>query len=534
MRLLGIAPAIAVLVATVVQPGALGATSREGGIFRVSSPPLDFVDPALSYSASGWALLDTTCAHLMRYQDKPAPETFRIVPEVAAAFPKISHNGKTYTFTLRNGFRFSDGTPVRASAFAHAIDRTLATGVQSAGQQFTADIAGAAEVISGKATSPAGVTARGNTLVVRFTRPTFDFAAKTTMPFFCAVPPTLPSDPEGVGAFPSAGPYVVTDYRARERVVIRRNPYYRGDRPHHVEGFDVDLQAASPEEILDQVQRGDADWGPLGAPTYFAPGRNLATKYGVNRSRFFVKPGLTLRHIQFNASRPLFRDNPRLRRAVSFALDRRALARAAIPNPLAVRLTDQYLPPTMPGFRDARIYPLDHADLRRARELARGNLRGGKLTFYVSSDPPPIAIAQLVKRQLAKIGLAVEVKSFPTAAYANKLYTPGEPWDLTVQIWSADFVDPFTYINQLFDPTFFSTGNLGRFDSPAFTTLMRRAARLQGAARYRAYGELDVKIAKEAVPTAAVSYLNDATLVSERVGCIVLRPTLDLTAVCLE
>jgi ABC-type transport system substrate-binding protein len=533
-HIFGIAAAGAVLLATGVQPGALGAPSREGGIFRISALQVDYVDPALSYTLGGWSILDTTCAQLMRYPDKAPPEGLRIVPEVAAAFPKISQNGKTYTFTIRKGFRFSDGTSVRANAFARAINRTLAPGVQSAGQQFTLDIAGAADVQAGKTTSAAGVVARGNTLIVRFTRPVFDFAAKTTVPFFCAVPPTLPPDPEGVRAFPSAGPYVVTDYRPGERVTLRRNRFYGGERPHHVDGFDVDLRAASEDDVLEQVERGEADWGAIGAPAYFTTGRNLAAKYGVNKSRFFVKPGFTLRHIQFNTSRPLFRDNSQLRKAVSFAVDRRALARATTASPLADRLTDQYLPPTMPGFRDAKIYPLEHPDLRRARELAKGNLRGGKATFYVSDFPPPVAFAQLVKRQLAKIGIAVEMKAFPPAAYFNKLYAPGEPWDLTVLLWSPDFVDPFTYINQLFDPHFVSTGNTGRFDSPLFNRLMRKAARLQGAQRYRAYGDLDVRMAREAVPTAATSFFNEPTLVSERVGCIVLRPTLDLTAVCLK
>jgi ABC-type transport system substrate-binding protein len=529
-------PALLVMLSGCVVGAAGGATGtyvREGGIFRVSAPLIDYVDPALSYTLGGWTVLDTTCARLMRYPDKPPPEGLRIVPEVAADFPRISRNGKTYTFTLRRGFRFSDGTPVRASAFARAINRTLAPRVQSPGQQFTLDIVGATDVQSGKTTSASGVVARGNTLIVRFTRPVLDFAAKTTTPFFCAVPPTLPSDPEGIGAFPAAGPYVITEYRPRERVVIRRNRFYGGDRPRHVDGFDVDLRA-EPSAILDQVERGEADWGALLAPDYFEPGRDLAAKYGVNKSRFFVKPGFTLRHIQFNVSRPLFRDNPRLRRAVSFALDRRALARAGTTSPLSDRLTDQFLPPTLPGFRDASIYPLERADLRRARELARGSMRGGKATMYVNNAPQPFAVAQVVKRQLAKMGLDIEVKGLPGPAFINRIFVPGEPWDLALLLWAPDFVDPFTYINQLFDPQFFTSGNVGRFDSAPFTRLMREAARLQGAERYGAYGELDVRLAREAAPTVATAFFNEPTLVSERVGCIVLRPTLDVTAACLK
>jgi peptide/nickel transport system substrate-binding protein len=518
------------LLMIVAQPGALGSTSRvqQGTTFRIAFESLDYIDPALSYSPEGWFLLDVTCARLMAYPDKPPPEGFLLMPEVAADFPKISRNGKTYTFTLRTGFRFSDGTPVRASAFAHAINRTLAPGVDSPAQEYTQDIAGAADVKAGRTRAASGVVAQGNRLVVRFTRPVFDFAAMTTMPFFCAVPPTLPSYPEGVGAFPAAGPYFVSEYRPGERVVLKRNPFYGGVRPQHVDGFDVDVRAPSQGDLLDRVERGDADWGFATSPVYFEPGRGLVAKYGVNRSRFFVKPGLVQQTLVFNVARPLFANNPRLRQAVNFALDRRALQRAVSTSPLDRRLTDQYLPPSLPGFRDADIYPLEHANLSRAKALARGTTRGGKALLYATDRPQPLAAAQVVKRQLAAIGLDVEIVAIPRGG------SDDGRWDLTSNFWGADYLDPYAYINLALDGRFAGKTNGGRFNSPTYNRLMRQASRLQGPARYRAYGALDVRLARDAAPLAALSFLNEPTLVSKRVGCIVLRPYLDLAAACLK
>ena len=108
----------------------------------------------------------------MTYPDKPPPEGYRLVPEVAAAYPRVSRDGKTWTFTLRSGFRFSDGTPVQASAFARAIARTLAPGVRLAGGRLYAARSSAPRTFRpGRTTSLAGVVARGNRLVVSFTRP---------------------------------------------------------------------------------------------------------------------------------------------------------------------------------------------------------------------------------------------------------------------------------------------------------------------------------------------------------------------------
>src|SRR5213593_452825 len=80
---------------------ASAARSQAGGVFRISlhaAAGIDYMDPALASSPPGWALLDTTCARLMSYPDKPPPEGFRLRPEVAAAAPALSRDGTTYTF----------------------------------------------------------------------------------------------------------------------------------------------------------------------------------------------------------------------------------------------------------------------------------------------------------------------------------------------------------------------------------------------------------------------------------------------------
>jgi peptide/nickel transport system substrate-binding protein len=528
------------LVLVAAQQAATDSTQsvRNGGIFRIafhSSSGLDYVDPALASFAPGWAILDTTCAHLLTYPDKPAPEAYKYVREVAKSVT-ISNDGKKYTFQLRSGFRFSDGTYVHADAFERAINRTLL--VESPGAQHTLDIVGAQDVLDGKSPKARGVSARGNTLVIRFTRPVPDFLHRTTTTFFCAVPPNLPADPEGVRAFPAAGPYYVVDYRPGERVILRRNRYYKGTRPHHVDGFDVDLSALSPQDPLRLVDRGAADWAYVTSGIYFDKSLGLVAKYGINRSRFFVKPGFTLRMLAFNSARDVFRNNPSLRRAVNYALNRQAIVDGTSGR-LASVPSDQYLPSTMPGFRDANIYPLDHPNLKSARQLAKGNLPSRKVVMYTANSTLPVTLAQLVKQQLAKIGLDVEVVAIPlhTASYAwyRKLARPGEPWDIALGLWQPAYVDPYAYLNQLWDGRYIGGTNFTSFNSSSYNQQMRRTARVPGKSRRnQAYGALDARLAREAAPAAAIDFLREPTLVSNRVGCIVLRPVLDLTAVCLK
>lgn len=532
---------LALLLGTSVFAQAASSTrGQEGGIMRITLSPaagLDYIDPALSFTQPGWALLDATCARLMTYPDKPAPSAYRLEREVAASY-RISTDFKTYTFTLRTGFRFSDGKPVRASAFANAMNRALQPFVNAAGAIHMRDIVGATDVLSGRRRTASGIVARSNTLVVRFVRPAPDFLSRTAMPFFCAVPPNLRSSGEGVGAFPSAGPYYVQEYRPGERVVIRRNPYYGGTRKVHLEGFDVDLRGGTPQDMIRRIDRDEADWGHSIAAVFMDPSLGLVSKYGVNKSELWVKPGLTLRMLAFNSSRPLFRNNPRLRRAINFALDRKALL-ATGGGAVGGRATDQYLPYGIPGFSDSDIYPLEGADLPRAKSLAEGSLRNGKAVMYTTDVLPAVITAQLVKQQLALIGLEVEVKRIPlhiaSAAYLEKLAARGEEWDIALVLWTPNIPDPHAYLNQLLETQLLDGETLTHFRSSTVSRELRQAARtLQTQDRGRAYARLDALLAREHAPLAALNVINEVTFLSDRVGCLVLRPVLDLAVACLK
>ncbi len=241
--------------------------------------------------------------------------------------------------------------------------------------------------------------------------------------------------------------------------------------------------------------------------------------------------------LALNTSRPLFRNNVRLRRAVNFAIDRSALISNAGPGFGAA--TDQYLPPVFPGYTDARIYPLRHPDVQRARALARGHERKGTVVMYVRQAPRAIQLGQLVQRDLMKIGLDVQIKAFPPSVFFEKISTRGEPFDIASFAWLPDYFDPSNYLNQLFDGRTlrqYPNNNVSRFNSPKYNRLLAKAARLRGRARYQFYGKLDVNLARNAAPMVAWGYEFQRTFVSQRAsGCVVINGLgLDLAATCLH
>ena len=530
----------ALLGATVAAPsgrsgGAAGL--RDGGTLRIAVTTFDSVDPAVA--GFTWARL-ATCALLVRYPDKPLPEGDRVVPEVAAGYPGISRNATTYTFRIKKGFRFSTGAPVTAANFAYALDRVLSPELQSTGADFIDDIVGAQAVRGGKTKHAAGVKVKGNTLSISLKRPAGDFLARLTSPWFCPVPRGLPIVPEGVDVPPpGSGPYYIAKWTRGRELVLKRNRFYRGGRPHHVAQF-VATIGDDPDTITREIDGNQIDWGCgfnfgcADVPTEAAG--DLGRKYGVNRSRFFLRPESTIFYLALNTQRPLFRNNAGLRRAVNFALDRRALVRAR--GLYWGRPSDAYLPLGMPGG-DVHPYPLERPNLAKARALARDHTRGGTAVLYGTDTDFQTAQARIVKRSLKRIGIRVTIKQFPFTVLNEKVGTQGEPFDIVFQGWNGLWVDPFWFINMLLDGrTIAKSGNfnVSYFNVPRYNRLMAGAARLSGPSRYRAYGKLAFTLARDAAPLAVWGNRNTRLFVSKRVGCTILNgyAELDLAAVCLK
>ena len=169
-----------------------------------------------------------------------------------------------------------------------------------------------------------------------------------------------------------------------------------------------------------------------------------------------------------------------------------------------------------------------------AKRLAKGHLGSRKAVLYVIDVPGEVPLAQILKQNLAKIGLDAEIMRIPPSAYFDRIGTRGEPFDIAWGAWGPDYLDPYTYINTLLHGSPIGDYNYSRFDSRKYNRLMDRAAGLRGKARSRAYGNLDIALASHAAPLIAYAFANEPTLVSKRVRCRVLRPWLDLAAACLK
>ena len=388
---------------------ALGSVSQSppANTFRWSvAVDIDYVDPALAYHAQSWALEYATGAMLLNYPDAPAPRGARLVPEVAAGFPAISRDGRTYTFRLRTTYRFSDGRRVRAANFVRAFQRARNRRPETPAARFISD------VVDFAALGP-------YRLRIRLRKPAGDLLARLAMPFFMAIPADTPDVIDGIGApVVSAGPYFIREWTKNRRIILERNRFYRGPRPHRVSRIQVDI-GLPLETIKLNIDGGRADTGDIPAAAH----AELGDRFGVRRrspGRYFVNPTATILYLAFNHDRPLFGGptplgNIRLKRAMNYAIDRRTLDRRSGAHFGGVAYVRAPAADVCGARRCPPLYP-SRPDLGRARDSGKGPARSNRSrvrSTAVMSRRGSGRSARSFETNLQAIGLELDVSRFP-------------------------------------------------------------------------------------------------------------------------
>jgi ABC-type oligopeptide transport system substrate-binding subunit len=525
-----VAGASLLVAASFASAGTSSHSLKQGGIWKYGTVGASVqVDPQLAYITTAWWLEYATAAKLFNYPDKAGPAGTQLVPEVASKFT-VSGNGKVYTFTIRKGFKFSNGKAVTAANFKYAINRALNKDLASPGAQFITDsngtnIVGAKKVNDGKAKSAAGVVVKGNKLTIRLTKPDATFMAKITMPFFQATSTSLPLSKEIVTVsgqkLPSAGPYYYSKNDVNRLTSVRRNPFYKKGpgraRPHNLKGLDV-LWNQTEATLFNQTKANqvDEDYNP--PPDQMA---SLKKSYKINKTRFWVQPQNCTGYLPMNMANPLFKGNLKLRQAMNYIIDRKPYVGQA--GPFAGNAWTHLLNPNVPGWRNVQLYK---RNVSKARSLAKGSLKNGKITvYYRSSGSINPAQAQIVRAGLIQLGFSpnnIKMKGFSGGNIYTAMGVRGTDADIGVSMgWCSDYPDPYDWLNiLLYGPSIQSDNNVNYsyMNIPKWNAKLAAAAKKVGPNRYKIYGQLDLDVMKQVAPVAVTRTYNQRYFFSNRVN----------------
>jgi YVTN family beta-propeller protein len=429
-------------------------TEHRGGTFTIAGAgPRSRIAPTVDPDNSDWSFnsqlvdkLTTTNDGLVSYKRVPGPDGGTVVADLAQTLPTPTDGGRTYTFQLRRGIRYSTGRPVRASDIRYGLERSYSVSAAyylkfrpTPDQDGFGAIVGAPKCI----TSPRSCDlSRGivvdndsETITFHLRHPDPDFLTYLATPSGFAVPPDVSRDDSGVHPLPATGPYMIRRYTLR-RAVLVRNPYFHewsaDAQPDGYPDRIVWRAFKTPSQAVSAVEHGTADW------LYFTvPGvstqqiHEIETNYAA-QTHPFAYP--STEYLDIASTSPLARD-PRARRAIAYAIDRARLVNIASGGSSFERSTCRLTPPNFPGYRRDCSYTFEPS---LAQELARRSPSYGKpvsvFSYYNSTSGRYVV-------ELLNI-LGFRARLLPPDENGDPIGFP----DILLTIWAVDYVGASDFI----------------------------------------------------------------------------------------
>jgi YVTN family beta-propeller protein len=515
--------------------------AHRGGTLTAFAPAGEFfdtLDPAIAYNDISWNILSLAHDGLVGFKRVGGLEGTTLVSNLATSIPTPTNGGRTYTFQVRPGIRYSNGEPVRPEDFRRAIERVFANldsaRDPSGGLPYFSGILGAKACKSGNPCDLSrGIVANDDAGTVTFhlTEPDPQFLYALSLPFAFAVPADTPDRLPGTTPIPATGPYFIDRYEKKDfilRVWLARNPEFI-ERPGRPDGFpDRIVWRLSPrphqvDRQVDQVLEGSADF------MYFVPIDRIAGLGVSYPGQLHRIPTPGFWRMSLNNRTPPF-DDVLVRRAVNFAVDRERVAALLRGEGTP---TCQILPPAFPGYVPYCPYTRHPdgtwtaPDFATARELvAESGTAGSRVIVWASRDYfpglPHVRVSRYFVRLLDRLGYDATLKVVTRQEY-SAIWDPSGHVQMGLTGWITDY--PAESGLMIATLTCGSSNN-ARFCHPDLDRRMEEATQLQitdRVAAHRLWSSIEHDIV-DLAPWVPLTNPLSRTLVSERLSNFQFSP----------
>jgi peptide/nickel transport system substrate-binding protein len=414
-----------------------GASTPADTIIIGTTDKIASLDPADAYSTRDWEVIKNINEGLLKW--KPGTSD-QLVPALATAMPEISADGLTYTFTLRDGIKFGDGTDLTAQIYADSINRLLTVGPDC--PNGVADALATPYLKSVAAPDDKTIVFTLKSAVAYFPQ---ILASATYTP---ANPNIYPADK--CELFPPApiygtGPWFVSQFTPGEQIVFEPNPYYNGNLPAQVKQVIVRYFSDPQTEAL-AVQNGEIDvaWRFLGPEL-------IGQLKGVSGLHVGTIDGGSIRYLILNHTMAPT-DDPNVVKAIASAVDRNEISDTVFGGQVSPLYS--MVPPGFLGASEAfdTMYGSPNLDQARKYLEASGYSESNPLMLEMWYPPEhygasTAAWMQVVQKQLeATKEIKVTLQSQEWSTYVTAL-TGGDSYAVGVLGWFFDYPDPSNYLD---------------------------------------------------------------------------------------
>lgn len=498
--------------------GGSDAGGARGGELTIhtSAQELNF-DPATSQSLA-ITTLGLVARRLTAWKVSPDAPT-ELIGDLATDTGTPSDDGRTWTFTLKDGLLFEDGTPITAETVKFGLERSFApelTGGLSyhkvlldGGQDYAGPFDGqhldAIEATDEK------------TLVLHLNRPYGDFGWVASTPAFAPVPLTS-GDPQAYATAPvSSGPYRVESYRAGASARLVRNEKWdaatdeaRTGGPDAIEySLAQDPSVVAQTLIADRTDAQDSFLASFVPTAQLAQARN-DPKVG---DRLVTSGPGALEYLALNTQSPALAD-VRVRQALQYAVDKESY-RTAKGGDISGDFATTLITPGIAGRKEYSLYGEEPAgDPAKATQLLAEAGAAG-LTLRLAITEEQTASAEAIQQGLQRAGIAVTILPMDENAYASEVRAgDGTAYDLALSSWQPDIPSADANLTPLFDSSQIGGGNynVSRYSNAAVDQAMLEASStLDAAQAQERWAAIDEQIMQDA-PVVPLIYSKNSFL----------------------
>ncbi|MFD8802630.1 ABC transporter substrate-binding protein [Streptomyces atroolivaceus] len=498
--------------------GASGKPRKGGTLTVLNSNPQEDFDPARLYTSGGGNVPSLVFRTLTTRNREDGAAGAQVVPDLATSLGTPSKNATVWTYTLKDGLKYEDGTAITSADIKYGIERSFAAEL-SGGAPYLRDwLIGGADY-QGPYKDKKGLDSievpDDRTIVFHLNKPEGEFPFLATQTQTTPVPRAKDTGTTYEEHPVSSGPYkVVSNENDGERLVLERNPHWSAKTDEERKAYPdrIDVRSGLDSAVINQrlsASQG-ADAAAVTTDTNLGPAelakvssdKKLAARVGTGHFGY-------TNYIAFNPKVKPF-DNPKVRQAISYAVDRSSVINAAGGSSLAEPATTY-----LPNQKSFGHTPYDHfpagetGNAAKAKELLKeaGYAKGLTVTLTHSNDKdfetsPEIATA--LQAALKKAGITVELKGLEGNDYSDTIHSAAKEPGFFLAHWGADWPSGGPFLAPIFDGRQIvkdgANFNTGFLDDPSVNKEIDEINKLTDLeAAAQRWGALDKKIGEKAL-----------------------------------